>query len=160
MLWRDMRGRTKEEIHKELKDLDPIGFPHLEEKVIGGNVDLDLLSLFPQKDARFKINNGGERSPKTWLAQGGRRIIYKWVKNWPLKDARDDDRPKVWQRRNVGRMVRRVQTVGRTIRWPAGRFVPTPKTQSEYGFVERRTIRSGAGCFGLGYGLGPDSPPN
>jgi hypothetical protein len=38
--------------HKELQDLDPIGSPHLEEKVIGGNVDLDLLSLFPQKDAR------------------------------------------------------------------------------------------------------------
>jgi hypothetical protein len=26
-----------------------MGFPHKEEKVIGGNVDLDLLSLFPQK---------------------------------------------------------------------------------------------------------------
>jgi hypothetical protein len=46
------------------------GFPHLEEKVIGENVDLDLLSLFLQKDARImegmeeegqalKINNGG-----------------------------------------------------------------------------------------------------
>jgi hypothetical protein len=81
--------KNKEEIHKELQDLDPIGFSHLEEKVIGGNVDLDLLSLFPQKDARnigrneeggqaFKINNGGERSPKTWLAQGGRRGIYRW----------------------------------------------------------------------------------
>jgi hypothetical protein len=71
-----MRGRTKEEIHKELQDLDPIGFPHKEEKVIGENVDLDLLSLFPQKDARimggmgrkgklFKINNGGERKRKS-----------------------------------------------------------------------------------------------
>jgi hypothetical protein len=28
------------------------GSPHLEEKVIGGNIDLDLLSLFPKKDAR------------------------------------------------------------------------------------------------------------
>jgi hypothetical protein len=56
--------------------------------VIGRNVDLDPLSLFPQKDARimrgieeegqaFKINNGGERSPKTWLAQEGRRSIYR-----------------------------------------------------------------------------------
>jgi hypothetical protein len=73
MLWRDMRRRTKE-FHKELQDLDQIGSPHLEEKVIGGNVDLDLLSLFPQKDARimggmeeggqaFKVNNGGERNP-------------------------------------------------------------------------------------------------
>jgi hypothetical protein len=71
MLGRDMRRRTKE-IHKELQDQDPIGSPHLEEKVIGGNADLDLLSLFPQKDTRIiggmeeggqacKVNNGGER---------------------------------------------------------------------------------------------------
>jgi hypothetical protein len=44
--------------------------------MIGGNVDLDLLSLFPQKDARimggkgrkgklFKVNNGGERKWKS-----------------------------------------------------------------------------------------------
>ena len=33
--------------------------PHIEEKVIGGNVDLDLLSLFPQKLAR---NHGGIES--------------------------------------------------------------------------------------------------
>jgi hypothetical protein len=53
MLWRDMRGRTKEEIHKELQDLDPMGSPHKEDKVIGGNIDLDLLSLFPQRYARI-----------------------------------------------------------------------------------------------------------
>jgi hypothetical protein len=52
MLWRDMRGRTKE-IHKEFQDLDPIGSPHLEEILIGGKIDLDLLSLFPQEDARI-----------------------------------------------------------------------------------------------------------
>jgi hypothetical protein len=44
--------------------------------VIGRNVDLDLLFLFPQKDARimggmgrkgklFKVNNGGERKRKS-----------------------------------------------------------------------------------------------
>ena len=48
MLGRKMRGRTKEE-HEELAR----GSPHLEEKVIGGNVDLDLLSLFPQELARI-----------------------------------------------------------------------------------------------------------
>jgi hypothetical protein len=53
MLWRDMRGRTQEEIHKELQDLDPMDSPHKEEKVIGGNIDLDLLSLFPQRYARM-----------------------------------------------------------------------------------------------------------
>jgi hypothetical protein len=51
--------KNKEEIHKELQDLDPIGFPHIEEKVIGGNIDLDLLSLFPQRYAR--IMGGIER---------------------------------------------------------------------------------------------------
>ena len=51
MLGRKMRGRMKE--HEELQDLDPRGCPNLEEKVIGGNVDLDLLSLFSQKLARI-----------------------------------------------------------------------------------------------------------
>jgi hypothetical protein len=64
--------KNKEEIHKELQDLNRKGSTHINEILIGGNVDLDLLSLFPQKDSRsmggmerkgklFKINNGGER---------------------------------------------------------------------------------------------------
>jgi hypothetical protein len=72
MLWRDMRGRTKEEIHKELQDLDPMGSPHKEEKEIGGNIDLDLLSLFPQRYAR--IMGGIERwasFPRSTM-EGGR----------------------------------------------------------------------------------------
>jgi hypothetical protein len=73
MLWRDMRGITKK-IQKELKDLDPLCSPHLEEILVGGKINLHLLSLFPQKDGRvmggmgeegkaFKVNNGGERIP-------------------------------------------------------------------------------------------------
>jgi hypothetical protein len=58
MLWRDMRGRTKE-IYKELQDLDPKMFPHIEERLIDGNIDLDLLSLFTQRYAR--IMGGIER---------------------------------------------------------------------------------------------------
>ena len=50
---REENERKNEEEHEELQDLDPRGSPHLEEKVIGGNVDLDLLSLFPQKLARI-----------------------------------------------------------------------------------------------------------
>jgi hypothetical protein len=53
------------------QNLDPLCSPHLEENLIGRNIDLDLLSLFSQKDARimggmeeggqaFKVNNGGE----------------------------------------------------------------------------------------------------
>ena len=45
--------RKNEEEHEKLQDLDPRGSPHLEEKVIGGNLDLDLLSLFPQELARI-----------------------------------------------------------------------------------------------------------
>ena len=71
MLGRKMRGRTKEE-HEELQDLDPRGSPHLEEKVIGGYVDLDLLSLFPQERARIigglrvsKLEEGQQWGKKT-----------------------------------------------------------------------------------------------
>ena len=53
------REEEQEGEHQELQDLDPRGSPHIEEKVIGGNVDLDLLSLFPQKLAR--IHGGIER---------------------------------------------------------------------------------------------------
>jgi hypothetical protein len=52
MLGRDMRGRTKE-INKELQDLDSLCSPYLEERWIGENIDLDLLSLFPKKYARI-----------------------------------------------------------------------------------------------------------
>jgi hypothetical protein len=80
-------GKNKRGNHKELQDLDLIGFPHKEEKVIGGNVDLDILSLFPQKDARimggmgrkgklFKVNNGGERKWKCQLR------ILAWGRNF------------------------------------------------------------------------------
>ena len=44
MLWRDLRGRTKRRTTKELQELDQLGSPHLEERLFGGNVDLDLLS--------------------------------------------------------------------------------------------------------------------
>ena len=55
-----MLGRKQEEEQEvEHQDLDPRGSPHIEEKVIGGNVDLDLLSRFPPKLAR--IHGGIER---------------------------------------------------------------------------------------------------
>ena len=52
--------------------------------MIGGNVDLDLLSLFPQEGARIiggierkqssrKVNNGGERAAKRLENRWGRR---------------------------------------------------------------------------------------
>jgi hypothetical protein len=79
-----MRGRTRRKSTNELQDLNPRCSPHLEEEVIGGNVDLDLLSLFPQKDSRTmggrkrevklaKVNNGGERiraATPSWRRRG------------------------------------------------------------------------------------------
>jgi hypothetical protein len=70
-----MRGRTKEEIHKELQDLDPIGSPHIEVIMIGGNVDLDLLSIFPQKDAR--IMGGMGRKGKLFKVDGTVMMVPK-----------------------------------------------------------------------------------
>ena len=50
-------GRGDEEQRRTqqmgLQDLDQETSPHLEERLIGGNVDLDLLSLFPQEGARI-----------------------------------------------------------------------------------------------------------
>jgi hypothetical protein len=86
MLWRDMRGKTKE-IHRELQDLDSLCSPHLEERWIGGNIYLNLLSLFPQKYARImggmeekgkaiQSQQWRREKPISWQAQGGRRGIY------------------------------------------------------------------------------------
>ena len=69
------RGRTKKNSTNESQDLDPTGSPHKEEKVIGGVVDLDLLSLFPKfgqesleglrETQALEVNNGGVReAPK------------------------------------------------------------------------------------------------
>jgi hypothetical protein len=67
----DERKNTRRE-HKELQYLYPQGSPHLEEKMIGGNIDLDLLSLFPQKESRII---GGIES---WQAPRGQQW---WGKN-------------------------------------------------------------------------------
>jgi hypothetical protein len=70
MLWKDMRGRTKK-IHKKLQELDSLCSPYLEERWIGGSIDLDLLSLFPQKYAR--IMGGIEEEGQAIQSQQWRR---------------------------------------------------------------------------------------
>jgi hypothetical protein len=86
MLWRDMRGRTKE-IHKELQDLDSKMFPSLR-----GEIDwwsCRFRSSLSNPSTRFKKygrdreelqaledqNNGGERESNQ-PAQGGRRGLF------------------------------------------------------------------------------------
>jgi hypothetical protein len=78
MLWRDMRGRTKE-IHKELQDLDPLCSPHLEERLIGGNINLDLLLLFPQRYARIMggIERGKAFQGQQWRRERGENKMTK-----------------------------------------------------------------------------------
>ena len=66
----------------ELQDLNPKGSPHLEERWIGGNVDLDLL-LQSSKDQRVWVEGLGglvvlslqqlRRERKNELPQGRRR---------------------------------------------------------------------------------------
>jgi hypothetical protein len=111
MLWRDMRGRTKE-IHKELQDLDPMSSPHKEEKVVGGNIDLDLLSLFPQRYARImggiercasfpRSTMEGERRENV-LAQGRRRPPIKMTVTTSLAGLSGQNWPKI---RGGGRRI-------------------------------------------------------
>jgi hypothetical protein len=96
--------KTKEEISKELQDLDPIGSPHLEEKVIGENVDLDLLSFIPLKRCKKHGGNGGGRAsfegqqwrrekPKKVIGSRRKKGIYRWGKIWPLEAAHRPVRP-------------------------------------------------------------------
>jgi hypothetical protein len=69
--------KNKEEIHKELQDLDPIGSPQLEEKVIGGNVDLDLLS-FPSKKCKKHGGKGGGRASfqdQQWRREKPKNVV-------------------------------------------------------------------------------------
>ena len=84
------RGRTKRRTTKELQELDPLGSPHLEERLIGGNVDLDLLSLFPQKYARFigGIERGASFSRSTMVGERGENVLPWMGNHWgrrPLK---------------------------------------------------------------------------
>jgi hypothetical protein len=62
-----MRGITMEEIKKIIRDLDSIASPHKEERMIGENIDLDLLSLLPQEDARTIGGIGGKQAPSDQL---------------------------------------------------------------------------------------------
>ena len=67
--------KNKEEMHQELQDQDLLGSPHLEEEWIGGNIDLDLLSLSLKdiqesweglrgRQAFPSVNNGEEEREK------------------------------------------------------------------------------------------------
>ena len=74
-----MRGRTKKKTTNEPQDLDPISSPHLEERLIGGNVDLDLLSLFPQRYARIMggIESGKAFPRSTMVGERGENVLGK-----------------------------------------------------------------------------------
>jgi hypothetical protein len=114
--------KNKEEIHKELQDLDPIGSPHIEEIMIGGNVDLDLLSLFSQKDARimgemgrkgklFKVNNRGERNGRANLQMRKKKLYIAPARNLTV----------------TGILTRKFQPWGRNFRPWGGIYAPLLK---------------------------------
>src|SRR5215217_468456 len=74
--WGNKRGRTnKRRNTKFLQDLDLEDSPHKERDLIGRNVDLDLLFLFPQKDSRSiggVEGKGSSQGQQWWRAQRGR----------------------------------------------------------------------------------------
>ena len=78
-LWGNKRGRTNKRTTQELKDLDPKCSPHLEERWIGGNVDLDLLSLFPQRYARIMggIERGASFPRSTMVGEREKNVLGK-----------------------------------------------------------------------------------
>ena len=61
----------------ELQDLDQETSPHLEERWIGGNVDLNLLSLFPQRYARIMggIERGKDFPRSTMEEREGKNVL-------------------------------------------------------------------------------------
>ena len=82
--------RTKRRTTKELQDLDPLSSPHLEERWIGGNVDLDLLSLFPQRYPRIMggIERGASFPRSTMVGERGENVLGEAInplgKKWSL----------------------------------------------------------------------------
>ena len=62
-----------------LQDLDLLGFPHLEGRWIGGNVDLDHLSLFPQRYARIMggIERGASFPRSTMVGEREKNVLGK-----------------------------------------------------------------------------------
>jgi hypothetical protein len=72
MLLGEKRGRTKRNT-KSFQDLDQKASPHLEERLIGGMIDLDLLSLFPLIGGK---NHGGiERNPSSRRSTMGVKFV-------------------------------------------------------------------------------------
>jgi hypothetical protein len=64
MLWRDMRGRTKEENHKELQDLNPQEFPSLRGYFVWWKDRSRTPLSFPLKRCK-KYGRNGEREQAT-----------------------------------------------------------------------------------------------
>ena len=78
------RGRTKRRTTKELQELDPLGSPHLEEGLIGGKVDLNLLSLFPQRYARIMggIERGEGFARSTMVGESEKNVQQEPLKRF------------------------------------------------------------------------------
>jgi hypothetical protein len=73
---------------KEIQDLHPLCSPHLEQRWVGENIDLDLLSLFPQRYARImggikrgasfpRSNNGGEGEKEATSPRRKKEAFYR-----------------------------------------------------------------------------------
>jgi hypothetical protein len=83
------RGRrNKRRNTKFLEDLEKVDSPHKERDLIGQDVDVDLLSLFPQIGARIMVGLEGDKASQgqQWsrerieeaTTQWGRRPLFIW----------------------------------------------------------------------------------
>ena len=80
-LWGNKRGRTKRRTTQELQELDPLWSPHLEERLIGGNIDLGLL-LQSSKDQRVWVEGLGdikEMSLQQWRREKAKVAGLSWL---------------------------------------------------------------------------------
>ena len=81
-------GRIEEEQRRtqqmELQELDRKDSPHFEERWIGGNVDLVLLSLFPQRYARIMggIKRGASFPRSTMVGEREKNVLGKALPLW------------------------------------------------------------------------------
>jgi len=72
-------------VNKRLQDLDPKRFPHLEKKLFGGSVDLDLLSQILKYEQEW-LEESRERATSSnatmEVRERGRSCCSRWKKGY------------------------------------------------------------------------------
>ena len=76
----------RSEEHKATLNLDLLSSPHLEEDLIGGMVDLDLLSCFPKNGQESLEGSGGNKLSRFATMEEREQRVQKGLENhWGRK---------------------------------------------------------------------------